>query len=207
MTGMNANIDYTRTNFEFPVLTKIVGKPKNKALRKIKKELAANGTSVTCDLRGGANGHLGLVLDPTEYTEVSTVSYAFPKHPGDLNLTGITTQYVTSEKREDHREELRLFREATNVRAAMLKQIAQAIPEMYIKCFRNHTHALDEDIYAILSYLIKTCGKVTNEEIQEQEDTLRGRVFEITEPIILLFNEIEDSQEAATKNTNKYTDN
>ena len=133
--------------------------------------------------------------------------YAFPKHPGDLNLTGITTQYVRSEKCEDHREKLRLFCEATNVRAAMLKQIAQAILEIYIKRFRNkHTHALDEDIYVILSYLIKTYGKVTNEELQEQEDNLWGRVFETTQPIILLFNEIEDLLEVATQNTNKYTD-
>ena len=28
MTGMNANIDYTRTDFEVPVLSKIVGNKK-----------------------------------------------------------------------------------------------------------------------------------------------------------------------------------
>ena len=207
MTGQNANIDYARTNFEFQVLTKIVGKPTNKALRKIKKELAANGTSVTCDLGGGAHGHLGLVLDPTEYTDVSSVSYAFPAHPGSLDLTDVSTQYVRLERREDHCEQLILFREATNVRAAMLKQLAVAIPEMYIKRFRNkYTHALDGDIYAILNYLLKTYGKVTSEQVQEMEDTLRGRVFDITEPIILLFNEVEDLQEVATQNGNKYTD-
>ena len=51
----------------------------------------------------------------------------------------------------------------------MLKQIAQAIPEMYIKYFRNkHTHVLDEDIHKILSYLIKNYGKITNEEVREK---------------------------------------
>ena len=101
---MNDNINYTRTNFDFLLITKIVENPKNKALWRIKKEVVTNGTSVTYDLGGGEKGNLSLVLESTEYTEVGTVCYAFLKHPGALNRTGITTQYVRSGKCEHHRE-------------------------------------------------------------------------------------------------------
>ena len=92
MTGMNANIDHTRTKFEFPLLTKIARKPNIKALQKIKKELAASGTNVTCDLGGGAHGHLGLVLDPVEYTEVTLIlqSYKCSRVHPKTNSTGNT---------------------------------------------------------------------------------------------------------------------
>ena len=85
----------------------------------------------------------------------------------------------------------------------MLKQIAQAVPEMYINYFRNkHTHALDGDIHKILNYLIKTYGKVNNKQVQEHEDNLQERVFEIMDPRIPLFNEVEDLQEVATQSGN-----
>ena len=77
----NPNIDYTSTNFEYAALTKIHGMPAYEPLRQIKNEMKANAASVPCDLGGGAHGHLGLMLSPPEYTNVSVTPYVRPVHP------------------------------------------------------------------------------------------------------------------------------
>ena len=58
----STNIDYVDTYFEFPTLTNIHGEPTYFQLKELKNELKSNATSVTSDLGGGGNGHLGLVL-------------------------------------------------------------------------------------------------------------------------------------------------
>ena len=73
MTSTTANIDYIKTNFEYPVLTTISSKPDYDSLKKIKDELKANAGNIQCDLGGGNNGHLGLVLDDAEYACLEAV--------------------------------------------------------------------------------------------------------------------------------------
>ena len=77
-------IDYATTNFQYPVLTKIHGPPTYKTLTNLKKELQSNTQSIGSDLGGGAHGHLGLVLTPTEYPAISNVPYTMPQFPGPL---------------------------------------------------------------------------------------------------------------------------
>ena len=59
MLFTTANIDYIRTNFEYPVLTKITGKLDYESLKAIKDEVKANTGKVPCDLGGSNNGYLG----------------------------------------------------------------------------------------------------------------------------------------------------
>ena len=58
----NSNIDYTTTNFEYTVLTKIHGMPTYESIWKIKNKMKANSASVPCDLGGGTHGYLGVML-------------------------------------------------------------------------------------------------------------------------------------------------
>ena len=79
------NIDYANTYFEFPELSKIHGAPTYPTIRIIKDEVKANASSVASDLGGGANGHYGIVVDPTEYAMVpGTIPYVRPMYPGAL---------------------------------------------------------------------------------------------------------------------------
>ena len=61
--------------FETPVLTKIHGPLNYLGLKTIKDELKTNAASIHSELGGGANGHLGLVLTPLEYAQVSVTPY------------------------------------------------------------------------------------------------------------------------------------
>ena len=64
---MVAPVNYVKTHFSHLILTKIHGEPTYFSLNILKQELKANASGVTWDLGGGAHGHLGLLLTPTEY--------------------------------------------------------------------------------------------------------------------------------------------
>lgn len=110
----NLNIDYTSTNFEYPTLTKLQGIPTHEPLKKIKNEIKANAAIVPCDLGGGANGHLGLMLTGTEYSNISNVQYIRPVHPGILVIPAGTPNFEATRLTSEHKELIRLNREANN---------------------------------------------------------------------------------------------
>ena len=174
---MTTNIDYRNTNFEYSTLTKITGQPNYILLKKIKDELTANATSVSSNLGGGANGHLGLVLNDAEYATISGTPYVRPVHPGPLPaLTG--PQYARQEAREDHKEAIRRFRESENVDKALKKQLAEAIPAFYLKRFRNPTtNTFTVSLSTILHYLFTTYGEITPDELREKEKKVTRNGF------------------------------
>ena len=91
------NIDYAKTYFEFPELTKIHGAPNYPTLRIIKDEMKANAHSVASDLGGGVHGHYGLIVNPREYTMVpGTIPYVRPTHPGPLVIPPGTTHILAT---------------------------------------------------------------------------------------------------------------
>ena len=203
----NTNIDYITTSFEFPVLSKVSGRPTYESLKKIKDELKTNASTVSSDLGGGANGHLGLVLTDVEYTFVSAIPYVKPVHPGQLVIPPATTNYVATSMKEDHKEAIRVFKEAINVEQALIKQLGHALPELYLKRFRNrHTNSITETIPNILTHLFTTYGKITPEELETVKDTLKGKVFNIEDPLVIMYNEIEDLKELAQAATAPMTD-
>ena len=99
----------------------------------------ANASSVACNLGGGANGHLGLVINAAEYATISPTPYIRPTMPGPLIYPAGMPQYQRSELCEDNKEAIRLFREAEDLKKFLFKQLKDAIPDMYLKGFRNHS--------------------------------------------------------------------
>ena len=56
--------DTFQDQFEYPVLTKILGPLDYSTLKRLKDELETNVSSIHSDLGGGINGHIGLILSP-----------------------------------------------------------------------------------------------------------------------------------------------
>ena len=133
----NTNIDYISTNFEYPTFTKIQGTPTYEPLKNIKNEMNANVASVPCDLGGGENGHLGIMITTTEYANISHVNYVRPVHPGTLNIPAGTTNYESTRLKNGHKELICLNREVNIVEAILLKQLSKVLPKIYLKSFRN----------------------------------------------------------------------
>ena len=78
------DIDFVKTKFEYPELTKIHGRPTYESLKIIKDELKTNAGSITSSLAGGTSGHLGIVLTLPEMTLVTPVLYVRPLQPAPL---------------------------------------------------------------------------------------------------------------------------
>ena len=77
--------------FEYRTLPKIHGEPDYSQLKNLKDKLRTNALKITSDLGGGAHGHLGLVLLPTEYENASATPYNKPSHPGPLTVPAAAT--------------------------------------------------------------------------------------------------------------------
>ena len=119
MTSRYQPIDYATTNFKYPVLTKIHGPPTYKTLTSnLKKELQSNAQSVGSNLGGGAHGHLGLVLTPTENQAISNVPYTMPQFPGPLAVPRNADAAEAVRRGNAHDERIRAFKEVHDLKNA-----------------------------------------------------------------------------------------
>ena len=113
-------IDYTSL-FEFATLPKIHGEPNYQNLKDLKDKLKTNATKIPSDLGGGGFGHLGLVLTPAEYANISNTPYARPQHPGTLVIPAAASERTENRRRDDHKKDLSLFRESVHLENALKK--------------------------------------------------------------------------------------
>ena len=63
--------NYREAYFQHPTLTKISSDPTYMSLAKLEREIKANGKSVPSTLKGGSQGHLGLVSSAQSYDRIS----------------------------------------------------------------------------------------------------------------------------------------
>ena len=71
------SVDSTVEGLTTPSLTKHYGKTEYAAIKETHKLLMANAASVKCDLGGGQNSYLGLILLPEQYARFSGTAF-FP---------------------------------------------------------------------------------------------------------------------------------
>lgn len=109
-------VDYIKTYFVHSMLTNIHGEPTYSNLKTLKDQLKANASLISSDLGVGNRGHLGLVLTDVEYDIISPRNpYIRPLHPGILNIPINATQHAAIRLWDDHKEDIRLFRETVNI--------------------------------------------------------------------------------------------
>ena len=189
----STNIDYVDTYFENSVLTKIHGEPTFVTLKAIKNELKSNACSVTSDLGGGAHGHLGLVLTPTEYATISAVPYVRPVHPGNLNIPAGTAQHEATRLRAEQKELIRVFRETVDVEKALIKQVVAAVEPKYLEPLRNAvTNAIMVPLHDVLAHLFDRYGQVSAETLAELETKVKDKQYNLAEPLVTIYTEIEE---------------
>ena len=132
-SSSGGGIDYRSIYFAFPNLDPINGEPDADILIKLKNQLKANASSVPSNLGGGNHGHLGLVLTPQTYAMVSNLPFVQPAHPGLLVIPpGTATGPMATVLREQHVENVRLFREVTGIEKALKQQILKAIEQQWL---------------------------------------------------------------------------
>jgi hypothetical protein len=186
-------IDYATPYFPTLVIPKIVGQPNFENLRTLKKALKANAASVQSDLGGGLYGHLGLVLDDATYYRLTQNHYVAPVHPGQLVIPDQTALHEAVRRRDEHNDNIRLFRETIDVKNALMKQIISTIEPRFIKELKNvHTDSITQSIHQGLTFLITRYGNVDSRRLKQEEDRVRHFSWNIIDPPVVLFNLIED---------------
>ena len=126
-------VDYVKTYFIHPTLTKVHGEPTYSSLRILKQELKANASRVTSDLGGGAHGHLGLVLTPTEYRIISEIPYVRPNNPSILTVAPGTTHHEMTRLTLKHTKTVRVFRESVELEKVLINQTYKVLDEACYK--------------------------------------------------------------------------
>jgi hypothetical protein len=200
------NIDYIKTYFEFPTLTKVHGEPTYESLQEIKDEIKANAASVESELGGGVNGHLGLVLTPEEYTRVNDTAYVRPIQPQVLEIAPDATGPVATRARSEYDEAKRLWREVVDIERALIKQIVQAVESKYLKALRNSTtNSINKTMPDIFRYLFKKFGAIDSEQLLTEERTVRDMVYSLQDPLVTLYDAIEELERLGDAADNPYT--
>ena len=179
--------DYT-TLFEYPSLPRIHGEPDYESLNALKDKLKANATKIPSELGGGTFGHLGLVLTPTEYTNISITPYVRPIHPGPLHIPPNITERNEARRRSEHKKEMALFHETVNLENALKRQISEAVDELYLEELRDPTtNTILSNVPTILSHLITNYGDTDPDTVTEKELTVRKMPFTVADPLTKLW--------------------
>jgi hypothetical protein len=91
----------TSYKFPYPSLTTVEGKPTAATLLLPRKEIYANARSIHCDLGGGADGYLGIVIPAAQYTLRTLKVFTAPVHPGAMPVyaSGTTGPVITANDR------------------------------------------------------------------------------------------------------------
>ena len=158
-------------------------------------------------LGGGLHGYLGLVLTPAEYATVSQTPFVLPTLPQQLQVPPGTWDREVQRLLREHMEAKRIFREAHDVKQALIKQLVEAIDPTFIKSLRNtHTNTITSTIPEILHYLFRRYGKVTADKLSATEMEVRAYVYNLQDPLIILFDKVEDLVKLAEAAEMPYTE-
>ena len=131
-------INYRELFFENNELTRIEGEPTAEHLIRLNRELKSNALSVYSNLGGARHGHLFLVMTPAQFALISPTAFVRPNHPGVLiTIPPGTTQQMTTTLREQHKEDIRLFKEVEGVEKALIQQIKCPSQSQYYIYYRT----------------------------------------------------------------------
>ena len=85
--------------------------------------------SVHSDLGGGETGHLGLVVSPATYQTLvlNAPAYRRPVNPGRFVIEGHETTAQIVQRRSEHAERQRVFKEVIGLERALIQQIVGAV--------------------------------------------------------------------------------
>jgi hypothetical protein len=206
MTGSNG-INYRETYFEYPDLTKIHGEPTSESLFKLRNELKANAQAVYSNLSDGAHGHLALVLSAHTYGLLTAVPFVRPVHPGTLAIPDQTTAAMTTVMKEEHHEQVRLFREVQGVEKALIQQIVRAVEPPYLIALRDrNSNSLMGTAHSILDHLQQVYGRISPQMLDTREQELKDLTYNPKNPIDTVFNAVDDLADFARLGNQPLTD-
>ena len=183
------------TYFQHKLLTKIHGKPTYPTLQTLYTELKANAGSVPTTLGGGLHGHLGLVLTATSYATLQpTTPWVTPVNPGSFSPPTPPTDAALIEAARimwiENHQQFELY-QATE--KALIAQVVDAVDTIYLRALLNRaTGQYSSTILELMAHLFATYGQITPQQVRATEAEVYNLHFDISQPVDIIFNAIED---------------
>ena len=207
MAGSTGNTNYKETYFLHKEVTKIHGEPTYETIHRLHKEIKANAASVPSNLGGGALGHLGLAITDGQYALLSNAAFNRPVHPGQLVIPPNSTQAQIAALKEQHEEQLRVFKEVLAVESALRQQINGAIDPTYLNAIRNRqTNAIVMTVSDIFHrHLYDIYGKVDKELLETEREKVVKMTYDVSYPPDVVYEAIEDLLDLATAADNPFS--
>ena len=95
--------------------------------------------------------------------------------------------------REDHAEQLHIYRECLNVEAALKRQVMEAVENKYTKCLRNRsTQRIDASLESLFVTLFQRYGLVTPHQLAKFEKEVCEHRYDVLEPLTTVYDLIDD---------------
>ena len=197
------------TYFQHKVLTKVHGKPTYEALRTLTTELKANAGSVPTTIGGGLYGHLGLILTDIRYATLpGTVPWTTPLNPGVFAPPAAGTAAQIDAAKDVWKEAKLSFDLVQATEKALIAQVVDSLDPIYIRALLNRdTGQYSTSIRAVITHLFDTYGKITPQQVTAKQMELYNLHYDISQPVDMVFNAIQDLVELSDQANSPMTEN
>ena len=139
-------------------------------------------------LGGGIHGHLVLVLTAAQYSDIYNTVFTRPSHLGPLAIPPVSTVVQRITLRDDHVEDLQVFREVMGVEQALIQKIVATIDATYLTDIQYRTtNSINISVLDLIVHLQDTYGTLMPHDFQEKEDEAKKMVYNPRDPTASVF--------------------
>jgi hypothetical protein len=203
---MPSDHDVIIDGFPNPTIAPIIGLPNYATIADIHLKLNANAASVFSSLGDGAQGLLSLTVSDAIYNSISDVPFVTPINPGPQPvIPGAATGNQITAITRAHNENHRIWKEYLATDKALKQQLLAAVHESYYRTLRHRiTGFANTTTRQLLDHLYATYGNLTPADLVENDERMKAP-YDPSQPIEVLFDQIDDAVELADAANAAYT--
>jgi len=184
-------------------VTKIHGQPTSHDLTNLEKEIISILANIPTTLGGGNYGHVGVIMDPTDYTTMTGgTSFVNPVNPGiypaDLALNAAAG--IRARTEAEHKELINQFETFEGVRLGTKDLILAAVDNEYLNEIEHETLGyLNQTPRQMFEHLLTRGGAL---DFADTKDLLANRDgdWNVTENPQIYFNRVEKAIKGLLRN-------
>ena len=184
-------------------VSKIHGQPTSHDLTQLEKEIIAILANIPTTLGGGNHGHVGVIMDPIEYSNMTGGTFFVnPVNPGfypaDLALNAAAGTRARAEA--EHKELINQFETFEGIRLGTKDLILEAVDNEYLSEIEHDTLGfLNQTPRQMIEHLLNRGGTL---DFADTKDLLAERDGEwnVTENPQIYFNRVEKAMKGLLRN-------
>ena len=185
----------------------IVGIPNYKTIKELNLLLSANAASVHSNHGNGSLGHLALTVSTVVHNTLAGCDFSAPTNPGatvDVPVNAMASQTAALER--THKAVLKDWDTYNSVDGALKQQLLTSVhPTYYRGLHHRYTGYGQVNTSELLVHLYTTYGEIGPDNLEENEKRMR-ELYDATEEVEVLFDQIEDAVRFTNNAAQPYTD-